>query len=76
MTTTEIVKNSKTTHFVLYREGHLHYKTDNGFDFTVPLEDVGKASMLAEDKTIYFMRWIRKQVEARSASEHDGFNPP
>ncbi len=66
MTTAEIVKGSKVSNFVLYREGYLHYRTDTGYDFAVPLEDVGKASMLAEDKTIYFMRWIRKQVESKN----------
>lgn len=64
MTTAEIVKGSKVSKFVLFREGHFHYRTDSGYDFTVPLDDIDKASMLAEDKTIYFMRWIRKQVES------------
>lgn len=59
----EIVKTSKVTRFVLYREKSLIYETDNGFRFPVPIEDVGTASMLAEDKTIYFMRWIRKHWE-------------
>ena len=66
MTTAEIVKNSQSSHFQLFRNNHFIYKTDNGFYFSVPLEDVGKASMLANDKTIFFMRWIRKQVETNT----------
>ncbi len=69
MTTAEIVKGSKISRFVLFREGYFHYRTDNGFDFTIPLEDIGKASLLTEDKTIYLMRWIRKQVESNKGDE-------
>ncbi len=68
MKTSEVIKASKRTRFVLYREGNLIYETDTGFQFPVPIEDVGKASMLAEDKTIYFMRWIRKQWEHANAA--------
>lgn len=62
MTTAEIVKNSKVSNFVFFREGNFYYRTDTGFDFIIPLKDIDKASILAQDKTIYFMRWIRKQV--------------
>src|SRR5205823_8644485 len=68
MKTSDIIKASKRTRFVLYREGTLIDETDTGFQFPVPIEDVGKASMLAEDKTIYFMRWIRKQLEHANAA--------
>jgi len=33
------------------------------YQFTVPLEDIGTATLLREDKAITFMRWIRKAVE-------------
>jgi hypothetical protein len=58
----EMVKNKKV-HFVFYREKELYYKTDDGFVFPVPIEDIGNATFLAEDKAILFMRYIRKYLE-------------
>lgn len=31
--------------------------------FPVPIEDIGDATFLAEDKAILFMRYIRKYIE-------------
>ena len=63
MKTSEIVKSSKITKFLFYREGNFMYETDNGFRFPIPLEDIGKATLNNEEKTIFFMRWIRKYNE-------------
>lgn len=63
MTTAEIIKNGKISRFISYRDGHFIYKTDSGFEFSIPMEDLGKATLLAEEKTILLMRYIRKQVE-------------
>jgi hypothetical protein len=62
MKITELVKN-KTAHFVHYRDGHFIYQTEDGFQFPVPLADIGTATLLAEDKALFFMRWIRRQLE-------------
>ncbi len=64
MTTAQIVKESKLSSFVSYRNGSFLYKTDKGFSFEIPLTDIDGATLLNEDKTIFFMRWIRKQVES------------
>lgn len=66
MTTAEIVKASKVSNFISYRNNNLIYETDNGFSFSIPTEDVKGATILAQDKTMFFMRWIRKQVEQNS----------
>lgn len=58
----EIVKNKKVK-FVHFREGNFLYETDDGLQFHVPLEDVKGVTLLAEDKAIYYMRWIRKHLE-------------
>jgi hypothetical protein len=29
----------------------------------VPLADIGTATLLAEDKALFFMRWIRRHIE-------------
>lgn len=63
----ELVGPGKKVHFVMYRKGELHYRTDDGFDFVVPVEDCGDASFLAEDKAMLFMRYIRKQLDVNAA---------
>ncbi len=67
-TITEIVKGTK----VKFKE---YCNLDDKFKYTVTLEDgtiytfsidrsdVGNASLLAEDKALIFMRWIRKSID-------------
>jgi len=62
MTLTEMVKDKKVR-FSYYRDGELWYKTEDGFEFPVPLSDAGNAVFQAEDKALLFMRWIRKQLD-------------
>ena len=57
-----MVKN-KNVQFSFYREKLLFYRTEDGFEFPVPIDDVGNATFLAEDKAIFFMRWIRKHID-------------
>lgn len=63
-TTAQIVKESKSVKFKYYRENALWYSTDTGFVFPVPTDDIGSATFLAEDKPLFFMRWIRKYNDA------------
>ncbi len=60
---TELVGVNKKVKFSFYRGGELWYKADNGFEFPVPVDDTGTATFLAEDKSVYFMRWIRKYLD-------------
>lgn len=55
-------------YFDFYREGKLYYKTDSGFRFTVPVEDTGTGTYLAQDKAIVFMRWLRPQYQEVKAN--------
>lgn len=55
----DIVKDKKVK-FVSFRENSFLYETEDGFAFHVPLDDIKGATLLAEDKAIYYMRWIRK----------------
>jgi hypothetical protein len=48
--------------FLYYRKGDLYYRCENGFVFTVPVEDTGDASFNATDRAMLFMRWIRKEL--------------
>ena len=44
-------------------EGVLVYRTECGFEFPVPIKGLGVATMLASDKALLFMRYIRKERE-------------
>lgn len=61
---TDLVGKTKMVKFSFYRAGELWYKCDSGFEFPVSTDDTGNACFLAEDKSIYFMRWVRKYLEA------------
>ena len=58
-----MVKGGKRVHFEYYRGGELHYKTECGFQFPVPISDIGDATFMKEDKAMLFMRYIRKQLK-------------
>jgi len=62
-----MVTDKKKVFFQYYRDGELWYKTKCGFMFPVPISDVGNATMLAEDKAILFMRYMRPQLQKMEA---------
>jgi hypothetical protein len=60
----EIVKDNNVT-FDFMRAGTAYYNVivDNlSYRFPVPLEDIGDATLMKEDKAIIFMRWIRASI--------------
>jgi len=57
-----LIKN-QCAHFEFYRDGSLFYKTDNGFQFPIPLSDAGAATINKSEKAIFLMRYIRKHLE-------------
>ena len=59
----DMVMDNKKVTFSWYRDGEMWYTTESGFEFPVPLSDVGNAVLLKEDKAILFMRYIRKHVD-------------
>lgn len=61
-----MVKDNKKVTFQHYRQGNLYYKTETGFTFPVPISDAGEATFLAEDRALYFMRYIRISLLQRS----------
>jgi len=58
-----MVRDSKKTTFMFYRQKELWYKTECGFEYPVPIEDVGDGVFLNEDKAMFHMRYIRKHLE-------------
>lgn len=58
-------------HFEYFRDGALWYRCDNGFLFQVPITDTGSdmnvsATFPAIDKGIFYMRWIRKELDRQA----------
>lgn len=84
MSIKELVKNNKV-YFDSYRQGIFYYKLlvlrekrdyigetctyGTEYLFPIPVTDIGTATMLAEDKAIFFMRWIRKAIEDNTLIE-------
>ena len=60
----EMVTGDKKVKFVFYRDKALHYKTEDGFIFPVPIEEAGSATFRAEERAMLMMRYIRKHLKA------------
>jgi hypothetical protein len=63
----EIVKDN-VVNFAKYRQGVAYYvvrvpSSGTNHMFPVPLDDIGDATLLAQDKAIVFMRYIRKALD-------------
>ena len=71
----EHVNKGEKAHFEYFRDEEFWYRTDKGLLFPIPLKEAltGRATFLAHDKAIYFMRWIRRYVAAckEEAAETD-----
>lgn len=64
---TALVK--QTVHFHSAKDGALWYETEDGlFRFPVPFAEVEGAIFLPEDKGLFFMRWIRREVERQNTT--------
>ena len=63
----DLVAPGMTATFVSARRGDLIYRIGT-FSFAVPIVDMGDGEFLPEDKAIFFMRWIRRQLEASCRS--------
>lgn len=59
----DMVKDGQKVTFRFYRDSQLWYATECGFEFPVPIEDVGTATFWAEDKALLFMRYINKHMK-------------
>lgn len=64
----ELIKDNKV-YFDSYRQGIFYYKilfNGDHYIFPVPIDDIGTATLLATDKAITYMRWIRKALEEKT----------
>lgn len=62
----EHVNQGQMVHFQYFRDEEFWYRTDKGLLFPISLKEAlaGRATFMASDKAIYFMRWIRRYVAA------------
>lgn len=63
MNVKDMVVNNQRVKFVRYQQKELWYQCENGFEFPIPISDVGDAAFLNEDKALLFMRWIKKHID-------------
>lgn len=68
---TDVVKGDQKVKFVSLKNKELWYVTESGFEFSVPLHDTDGAEFLAEDKAIYFMRWIGRRIQDLRQAQTD-----
>lgn len=59
----DMVKDGKKVVFKRVVDGNLIYETECGFEFPVPVEDTGDGKFLSEDKAMFLMRYIRKEID-------------
>lgn len=61
----DLVKDNKVVRFVHFRDNEFWYQHEDGFMFPISIQEAttGRATFLAEDKAIYFMRWMKKYIE-------------
>ena len=63
---TALVRDNKKVRFKYYRDKEFWYEHEDGMLFPVALSEVdnpaSRATLLAEDKAIYFMRWMKKYI--------------
>ena len=57
--------------FAYFRQGYFYYNVadDNTgleYQFPIPIEDIGTATLENRDKAITFMRWIRKAIQDKT----------
>jgi hypothetical protein len=60
----EMVRDGKLVHFARYRKGELIYTTEDGFEFPVPIEDIGDGVFNVTERAMLLMRYIRKHIES------------
>ena len=62
----DVVKDNKVVRFAYFRDGEFWYECEDGLLFPISLAEAtaGRATFLAQDKAIYFMRWIKRYLDS------------
>jgi len=70
MSIADLVRDGKKTTFMFFKELELWYKTEDGFEYPIHIDETKGGIFLNEDKAIYHMRFIRphfKMLETEKA---------
>lgn len=59
----DMIGPDKKVFFSFFKDGELWYRAENGFEFPIPKDDMKGGLFKPEDKSIFFMRFIRKHLE-------------
>jgi hypothetical protein len=67
----DFISKGNFVQFDSFRAGFFYYSVCHiisleRYQFQVPIEDVGGATLLSRDKSVTFMRWIRKSIEDKT----------
>jgi hypothetical protein len=65
----EFVTAGNFVTFDSFRAGIFYYNISHRislerYQFQVPIEDIGGSTLLNRDKSVTFMRWIRKSIDS------------
>lgn len=62
----DLVKDDKKVRFSYFRDNEFWYEHEDGLMFPVSLADAttGRATFLAEDKAMFFMRWMKRYIDS------------
>jgi len=67
----DMVTGDKKVKFLFYKDSELWYVTEANFEFPVPISDTSGAVFKAEDKALYFMRWIKSHIKNIETSKQE-----
>ncbi len=62
----DLVKDNKKVKFSFFRDNEFWFEQEDGFQFPISLEEIlaSRVTILAEDKALLYMRWMRKYIES------------
>jgi hypothetical protein len=72
LTVKDFVTKENTVIFDSFRSGVFYYNVQqvnqpfDVFQFQVPIDDIGTATLSREEKSVFYMRWIRKSLENKT----------
>lgn len=71
----DLVQPGKMVRFAYYKDNEFWYQHEDGLLFPIALSEVNdpasKATMMAEDKAMLFMRWMRKYIESAKVNSDE-----
>lgn len=71
----DLVRKDNFCSFQSYRNGNMFYFVESvgglKYLFPIPLDDLGNATLLAKEKAVFLMRYIRKGIDENTIIQID-----